>query len=84
MNKSASIHIVSRYIPIDDLSRRVRAMVDDLPGDLVANNAGASEREFTFDDMEIRVADSTGCIKWREPMSDQNLRGSIHGAALSS
>jgi hypothetical protein len=49
-------------IPVDDLSRRVGAMVDHLPGDLMPNNARAREREFAFHDLEIGVANSTSCI----------------------
>lgn len=49
-------------IPVDDLSRCVRAMVNNLPGDLMANNTRTREREFTFQNMEIRVANSASCI----------------------
>jgi hypothetical protein len=37
-------------------------MVNDLSGDLMANNTRAQEREFTFHDKEIRVANSRSCI----------------------
>ena len=50
-------------IPVDDLSRSVRAMVDDLSGDLMAHDTGAGERELAFQDMEIGVADPAGCTK---------------------
>lgn len=56
-------------------------MVDDLPGDLMANHARAGEREFTFHDMEIRVANSTSCISGGSPCQIKTS-GPIHGAAL--
>lgn len=65
-------------IPVDDLSRSVRAMVDDLSGDLMAHDTGAGERELAFQDVEIGVADPAGCTKLvNTTMSDGDARNQI-------
>lgn len=57
----------SMYIPIDDFSRSVHAMVDNLPGDLMAHNTRAGERDFSFHDMEIGVAHPASCRSLSTP-----------------
>jgi hypothetical protein len=49
-------------------------MVHDLPGDLMAHNTGAGERDFSFHDMEVRVADTTSCTSLSTPCEMKHLR----------
>jgi len=45
-------------VPIDDFNWSVRAVVDNLPGDLMAHDTRAGERDFSFHDMEVGMADT--------------------------
>lgn len=51
--------MTANWEPVDDLSRGVSTMVNNLPSDLMPNNAGAGEWELTLENMEIGVANST-------------------------
>ena len=66
-------------VPIDDFNRSVRAMVDNLPGDLMAHNTRAGERDFSFHDMEIGMADTASCTSLITP-----CQMNILGIRLSS
>lgn len=52
-------NMTANWEPVDDLSRGVSTMVNNLPSDLMPNNAGAGEWELTLENMEIGVANST-------------------------
>ncbi|BAT03485.1 Os08g0109250, partial [Oryza sativa Japonica Group] len=49
-------NMTANWEPIDDLSRGVSTMVNNLPSDLMPNNAGAGEWELTLENMEIGMA----------------------------